>query len=272
MPLDFDDPNLTNNDYNPKFGAERPDGYPCSHSDECDSGHCADGKLCAPRNGTGKGGAYCHHGSHCASGECSCPEGNGWVGARGFCKDWQSYTPTHHGKCERALKNGQHCSMTLGVWWSYKCESDHCADGKICAPKNDTGKEGAYCHHDNHCASGLCQCPDGWEQGTKGFCKGWQNFTTAKHGTCSAQSKNGEYCTKDAQCLSRHCANDKCAPINFKGKEGEYCHHDDHCAKSLYCRCPNNNARESWLWPWNQFCAGYRNFNPTDFRGVCTKR
>ncbi len=273
IPLDFDDPNLTNNDYNPKLGAGRPNGYPCARSNECDSDYCANDKLCAPKDGTGAADGYCHHDKQCASGLCVCPgEKEGWGGGKAFCTGWQNFTPTSHGTCSRKLENGEQCTMGLWDWSSAKCKSDNCADGKLCAPKNGTGKEGAYCHHDDHCGSGLCLCPDGWESGSKGFCKGWQNFTTTKHGACSAQSRNGEDCTRNEQCVSRNCANDKCAPIDFKGKAGDYCHHDNHCAKGLYCRCPNNNARESWWWPWSEFCAGLRNFNSTDFRGTCTKR
>jgi len=260
-PLDFDDPDLSNNDYNPQFGM-RLDGYPCARSNECLSGYCADGKFCAPKNDTGKAGAYCHHDDHCASGLCVCPDG--WEsGDKGFCRGWQNFTTTKHGVCSVQSKNGEKCTQNKD------CASGYCADGKLCAPKDGTGKAGAYCHHDNQCATGLCLCPDGWE-GNRGFCKGWQDFTPTKAGKCSAKLENGANCTQNKDCASGSCADGKkCAPVDFTGKAGAYCHHDNHCAKDYYCSCPNDNRREGW--PFGGFCLGWRNFTSTT-GGVCTKR
>jgi len=61
------------------------DGSLCKDSDDCKSNYCANG-ACAPRNGSGLAGDYCHHKDHCYSGACQCGPGahaeGGWSG---FC-------------------------------------------------------------------------------------------------------------------------------------------------------------------------------------------
>jgi len=74
-------------------------GESCSANDDCMSNHCANGK-CAPRDGTGTHGEYCHHNNHCISGSCICPSGiaSFWTG--GFCPDWENFNATdNHGTC-----------------------------------------------------------------------------------------------------------------------------------------------------------------------------
>ena len=62
-------------------------GAACYANIDCLSGYCADGERCAPVDGTGKSGDYCHHNNHCQSKTCMCPGGrNFW----GFCSDWKT--------------------------------------------------------------------------------------------------------------------------------------------------------------------------------------
>lgn len=58
-------------------------GTVCRSNSECNTGYCADNKRCAPRDGTGKPGQYCHNNNHCQFGECLCP--NGRTDIFGFC-------------------------------------------------------------------------------------------------------------------------------------------------------------------------------------------
>lgn len=65
-----------------------PEGFMCSKNSECGSGYCANGQVCAPKDGTGMPGAYCHHDNHCASGKCTCGAGHTLFG---FCNDYLTY-------------------------------------------------------------------------------------------------------------------------------------------------------------------------------------
>jgi len=68
-------------------------GSHCSIDALCASGHCANG-ICAPKDGTGMPGVYCHHDNHCASKQCNCKKDT--LGAlTGFCKDYEK----HPGHC-----------------------------------------------------------------------------------------------------------------------------------------------------------------------------
>jgi LysM repeat protein len=224
-------------------------GKPCSEARDCLSGHCANG-ICAPENGTGQEGDYCHHRDHCASGICDCK-----LGYDGdFCRNWQNLSEDEFGKCISKYPNGDSCSEDK------HCISGHCADGK-CAPKNDTGKGGEYCHHDDHCATGYCQCA----KGDGGFCQGWRDFTPDKHAICETRFTNGEFCRRDQECDSGHCANGKCAPKDNTGSPGEYCHHSNHCFYGI-CYCPDGTRAIG-----NSFCPGWENFTPT-LHGVCQTR
>lgn len=155
----------------------------CSANSECASNHCANG-ICAPRDGYGRTGDYCHHNNHCASGFCLCREG--YDGE--FCKTFSSQLGPSAGVCivPPGLLNGESCLL------DNDCMSSHCANGK-CAPRDGTGLGGEYCHHDNHCASNSCSCPTGdanfW---TGGFCPDWENFNaTDNHGTCDTPIEDG---------------------------------------------------------------------------------
>ena len=152
----------------------------CRSDNECASGHCANG-VCAPKDGAGQPGDYCHHDNHCASGFCLCREGyKGYSGK--FCKTNAFTQLPSHGICivPPGFENGESCSV------DDDCKSNHCANCK-CAPRDGTGIFGDYCHHNNHCASGVCTCPTGqadfW---SLGFCPDWQSFSaTGTHGTCA---------------------------------------------------------------------------------------
>lgn len=74
----------------------RPAGSSCSMNSQCASGlFCADGQRCAPIDGTGQRGAYCHHDNHCKSKACTCPLGEGLFG---FCANWEE--GQNRGMCE----------------------------------------------------------------------------------------------------------------------------------------------------------------------------
>ncbi len=151
----------------------KANGFYCSRNEECKSGYCADGRRCAPVDGTGKGANndYCHHDNHCESKRCICPEGHGYAG---FCKDWESWpegaNKVSTGFCADQVAYGESCNRNSD------CIKGQCANGRRCAPWDGKGMQGDYCHHDNHCASGQCQCP-----GAKswGFCANWENYRQA---------------------------------------------------------------------------------------------
>ena len=155
----------------------------CSSNNDCASNHCANG-ICAPKDGYGRNGDYCHHNNHCASGYCLCRDG--YDGD--FCKTISSRLGPSAGVCifPPGYQNGDSCSA------DDECMSNHCANGK-CAPRDGTGLGGEYCHHDNHCASNACWCPTGdanfW---TGGFCPDWEKFnSTDNHGTCISPFESG---------------------------------------------------------------------------------
>ena len=56
-------------------------GTPCKDNGDCKSNYCANG-ACAPRDGSGLAGDYCHHNNHCYSGKCLCVQGShaDWLG------------------------------------------------------------------------------------------------------------------------------------------------------------------------------------------------
>ncbi|MEM7050134.1 MAG: hypothetical protein AAF604_10755 [Acidobacteriota bacterium] len=159
---------------NPVRGS-KTNGALCAQSSECQSGYCADGRRCAPMDFTGLANEYCHHDNHCRSGRCGCD--NGLRGPDSFCNNWRS---GGSGTCTDRRDNGNDCTK------NENCNSGHCADkGKVgqldfwtgsggrCAPNDGTGAAGAYCHHNNHCASGSCNCPGGT---SFGFCASWEGF------------------------------------------------------------------------------------------------
>lgn len=142
-------------------------GGACSQSSDCASGHCANGK-CAPVDGLGQVGEYCHHSNHCSNHYCVCP--NGYDGD--FCRGYANFTdkPGEHGTCGewQGAADGAACSSDTA------CQSRHCADG-ICSPIDFTGLFGEACHHNNHCYSRECVCNDKdifglcWDKGG-GYC------------------------------------------------------------------------------------------------------
>ena len=148
--------------------AQRANGQACSNDNHCASNYCADGRRCAPRDGTGQPGAYCHHDNHCAAQRCNCTHG-----LFGFCKDWESWNGNidpRRGFCEDvAQPNGSDCRK------NEECASNHCANGRVCAPQDNRGRTGDYCHHNNHCRSS-CFCPGGNDQ-SWGFCSNYENFS-----------------------------------------------------------------------------------------------
>lgn len=149
-----------NDYYMNKFGhgtclARDKNGAPCNRNEECESEYCDSGK-CAPKPGTGESGKYCHRDEHCQS---------------DFCIS---------GKCYQLADLGDVCRKNA------ECESGYCADTLLgggwgrCA-RDRGGKSGEYCHHDNHCASGECDCRHGWF----GFCANWEGWGRgSRKGTC----------------------------------------------------------------------------------------
>ncbi|MFC2053025.1 FHA domain-containing protein [Chloroflexota bacterium] len=75
-------------------------GTLCKDNGDCKSNYCANG-VCAPRDGSGLAGDYCHHKNHCYSGACQCGPGahaaGGWSG---FCvRDNTKYSIAPGGTC-----------------------------------------------------------------------------------------------------------------------------------------------------------------------------
>jgi LysM repeat protein len=149
----------------------------CTKNSQCGSGYCAN-KICAPEEPTGQIGDYCHHNNQCANDFCFCPDG--WNGD--FCSNYDANADflNRRGACQftPGSPNGYSCTE------KNDCTSNYCANG-VCAPKDKSGVDGEYCHHNNHCRSGTCACPSGkasfW---TLGFCPDWEDFTNNSHGVC----------------------------------------------------------------------------------------
>jgi hypothetical protein len=127
-----------------------------------------------------------------------------------------------------------------------ECETGFCDDG-ICAPTGD-GMQNEYCHKNAHCESGVCLCPNGREGEN---CRGFEKFDRDTHGVCQEGFENGDFCTKNRECASGYCANDKCAPPDGTGRLGDYCHHINHCGNH-YCVCPSGKD--------GNFCKDYKYF------------
>ena len=160
----------------------------CTRDGQCASGNCAEG-ICAPQDGTGQPGDYCHHNNHCANAFCVCPKG--YDGD--FCKyahiflsqpteadNYAGFKPSA-GYCADfpGLENGKSCSN------NDDCKSRYCTPEKLCAPKDGTGLAGEYCFHNNHCRSGACDCPSDDKTDLWGFCPGWELYDTSYHGRCT---------------------------------------------------------------------------------------
>ena len=221
-----------------------PNGVDCTANGDCRSGYCADGRICAPKDGEGVKDEYCHHDNHCASGVCVCPNDPGGHDG-GFCKDWVRFDTTTHGRCLAQNVNGQQCRDDAN------CESGNCADGR-CAPEDGKGRNGEYCHHNNHCQTGTCTCVNGVD--LLGFCLDWENHTEQEilaggGGRCSSVLSLGSTCKKDSQCgPGNKCADawrlpfGRCAPADTTGLPGEYCHHDNHCASGSCNQCVKDGA------------------------------
>jgi len=263
-------------------------GRRCRKNSSCKSGYCANGRKCAPRDRTGKAGDYCHHDNHCAAGGCICAKG-----LAGFCKNWErwpegQYDASHSskkriGRCGAQRKKGFTCSADYECSGSLlcspitktcqpvnkqtnlddgfkctqntQCKSGYCANGKRCAPKDGTGKSMDYCHHDNHCASGSCNCSKGFG----GFCREWEKWPEGKNfgagvGSCDAKQDHGGPCRKDSECKSgSFCANGKkCAPRDGRGKSNGYCHHDNHC-RTGQCICPRGAKSFGFCSNWESY-------------------
>lgn len=133
-----------------------------------------------------------------------------------------------------------------------ECQSTYCADSFRCAPRDQTGQPGEYCHHDNHCRSQRCSC-DNFQRAADSFCN---NFRGGNQGTCLARRDNGDDCTRNENCTSGYCADagkvtnldfwpatsgGRCAPVDSTGAVGAYCHHDNHCS-SGNCNCPGGKS------------------------------
>jgi len=155
-------------------------GSQCSKKSECASDNCYKG-LCAPKDGLGRLGDYCHHNDHCFNNYCKCP--NGYDGD--LCKGYHGFSPKpgRHGTCgeRRGEVHGGFCRE------DYECLSGYCAQNK-CAPVDWTGLVGEYCHHDAHCYSETCNCPDNkkdnsgllWHE----MCTEHKTFSPSKGGKC----------------------------------------------------------------------------------------
>jgi len=210
---------------------KQENGRSCWKNENCESENCAN-EQCAPKPGTGKGNEYCNQDGQCLSGICL------------------------QGKCYPQEKNGAPCSSDR------ECLSGYCADGEKCAPENGTGQAGEYCHHDDHCQSGFCVCPSGYDGR---FCANWRTLKANQYGSCWQLADNGDPCRKNEECASGHCADawpwqyGRCAPKERKGGKGDYCHHDNHC-QSGRCDC-------DYGW-WPGFCKDWENWQRSDY-GTC---
>ena len=165
-------------------------GYFCRWNGQCKSGYCANDKKCAPKDYTGKPGDYCHHNNHCASGSCECEKG-----LHGFCRNYESWAAGPRKKSASGrlvgICNAKEPLASLCTR-NTECISGQCADGKRCSPQDGTGKPGQYCHHNNHCASKRCACPNG-NANFLGFCEKFEKFNPSTMLRLNRERK-GFYC------------------------------------------------------------------------------
>ncbi len=200
-------------------------GTQCRNDRQCGTGRCREG-ICAPEDGEGRSPwelgdssttDYCHHDNHCRSKICLCDNPDHKDGA--FCRSNGQVTP---GKCSphRGIALGGLCSD------DNMCSRDvtsatQCVQGK-CAPEDDTGLKGMYCHHNNHCLSGRCV-----------------------GNQCQAVAALGQSCKKDKHCRggnrafwdrdwTARCERERCVPRDYLGDNGDFCQHDNQCT-SLIC-------------------------------------
>jgi LysM repeat protein len=198
-----------------------PLGGNCNYDGwSCVSNYCYFG-VCAPQ-GKGDEGDYCFANKHCLSGVCDCLEDNKLVPCG-------PPRPGMGGTCGKGYGMGEFCNG------DNDCASNYCANGQ-CAPKNGTGQYREYCHHNDHCATGLCYCPEGY--GLGGFCKNHDSLAEEDYGYCTYRGDKvkGTKCSENSDCESNHCADGLCAPRNKTGLSGDYCHHNDHCYSKV-CDC-----------------------------------
>ena len=153
-----------NINYGGKCASGLNNGHLCDDDDECGSGNCANNLRCAPENKTGRLGDFCFNNNQCGSKACICAKGK----SGSYCKEWDdnSNYDTWFGYCYEwpGKENGFLCKE------DDECKSQYCADGAVCAPRDGSGLTGDYCHHNNHCFSGKCDCNVG-EPNWLGFCK-----------------------------------------------------------------------------------------------------
>lgn len=161
----------------------KDNGFSCRVNDECKSLYCADGKKCAPKDDYGivnVGGNYCHHNNHCASKTCECEQGG-----FGFCKEWEKWVDGQYDARSAALSRVGYClpQRTLGAACrkgedcaGFQAGQTDCVEN-YCAPRNGKGAKDAYCHHDDHCGTGVCRCPEGRDGR---FCKGYKDRVAVK--------------------------------------------------------------------------------------------
>jgi hypothetical protein len=258
--------------------------------DSCITGYCdSRSGRCEMRHPNSRKGEYCNDDSNCGSGlmcECSKKDKNGYCTGS---KNWPVVTnpkfpPPGVGICGNKLKDGAACKfgkecrgnvcdpvsrtcrseftdISNGYFCKFngQCKSGYCADGKKCAPLDTTGIPGDYCHHNEHCASGSCECAKGFG----GFCRNWESWGPGPRnkstsglsvGICNGKEPLASLCSKNSECLSGKCADGKrCSPVNGTGRPGQYCHHNDHCS-SKRCACPSGSANIFG------FCEKFENF------------
>ncbi len=200
-------------------------GNTCLIDPDCGTGRCREG-FCAPEDGEGAspwefGDAgrtdYCHHDNHCRSNVCVCDDPDHKDGA--FCRANGKIKP---GKCSAhtRIPLGQPCNRKF-MCARATANAAQCVQGK-CAPEDDTGTTGMYCHHNNHCISGKCI-----------------------GNQCQALVDVGGSCKRDHHCRggnrafwggdwTARCERGKCVPRDFVGDNGDFCQHDNHCA-SMVC-------------------------------------
>ncbi|MCJ7434601.1 MAG: hypothetical protein MUO77_14035, partial [Anaerolineales bacterium] len=245
----------------PAGGGWKNTGEACFSDSDCLSSYCKAG-VCTPSL-KGFNGAVCFANDQCASDVCRCYFTNRSDNPAVVCPGipTQNVSGSCVGPSGTDIANGGKCSS------NYVCASGYCANG-LCAPPDGFGRVGDYCHHNQHCANHYCVCPYGYDGD---FCKGYRWFTDkpGQHGTCGEWqgAVNGEACKVDNDCQSRHCADNKCTPINETGLYGEYCHHDNHCASgSCMCLGDFTMGIDFFGVP---ACTGFENYT-AESHGTCT--
>ena len=237
----------------PRDPSKKWNGQSCQKGAECQSGHCADGKRCAPKDGTGQVGQYCHHNNHCSTGTCSC---RGDTKPGGFCQNWEAYSDRE--VLEERAKGGFECRSKASEGAKACLVDSGCDVYQECKHYRCVTKPGEEFYAEYFRRNPAFPCTEDYQCDEYNYCDKRNNLCMPIKGAPHYKA-DGSQCTRNAQCVSENCADKRfCAPKDRTGPAGNYCHHNNHCSSGT-CACPNGRDILG-------FCVGYENGTN---KGVC---